>query len=67
MNYIDYLKKYDNIDKYVLFLLYIGVTVSQTAKWTELSRMQIYNIVKRNQDFIKEHATVLEDLMEKVG
>lgn len=66
MDYIDYIKKHDNLDKYILFLLSIGVSVSQTARWTKTSRMHIYNVLDRLQSSGEEYGKVIAELQKQI-
>lgn len=64
MTYLDYLKMYDNIDKFVLFLLFLDFSVDDTAKATNITRQSVYNIIKRNKKLVKDYMASVSTVLE---
>jgi hypothetical protein len=48
MKYIDYVKKYDNLDKYIVFLAEMGLSAPEIAVVTETTRSHVYVVLQRN-------------------
>lgn len=49
MKYLDYIKKYDNLDRYIVFLDYIGLEQAAIATLINSSRQHVHQVLKRNQ------------------
>lgn len=64
MTYLEYLKSYDNIDKFVLFLLSLDFTVEDTARATDMTRQSIYNVIKRNKQLVKDYMASVKTVVE---
>ena len=49
--YLDFLKGYDGLDKYILFALWLtDWSLEDIASELKVTRQTIYNTIKRNQD-----------------
>lgn len=64
MNYIDFIKKHDSIDRYVLLLLALDFSIAETAKMVGMSRQNIYGIIKRNKDIVEEYIESVKPIVE---
>lgn len=47
MNYIDYIKKFDNFDKYIIFMKSLGFTDESIALKTGITRQTVWKAKKR--------------------
>jgi predicted DNA-binding protein YlxM (UPF0122 family) len=65
MNYIEFLKKHESFDKYVLFLLALDFSVADVATMTGMTRQGIYKAVTRNKDIVKEYIDSVKDITDK--
>lgn len=65
MKFVEWLKKYDNFDRYILFLLSLDLTVIQVANLCEVTTQHVYNVIGRNKDLIKEYAIAVAKAMPK--
>jgi predicted DNA-binding protein YlxM (UPF0122 family) len=65
MTYIEFLKKYDNYDKYILYLLAQGFDVAQTAEKAEVARQTVYTAINRNKDLVKSYIEAIKPLLEE--
>lgn len=54
MSYVDFLKKEETFDKYVLLLLSLGMSVEEVSKKLKITRQTIYNVIKRNQRIVEQ-------------
>lgn len=54
MSYVDFLKQDEKfaLDKYILLLLSIGMTVDEVSKVLKTSRQSVYTCIKRNQETV---------------
>lgn len=64
MDYITWLKKHDNVDRYVLLLLSLDFSISETAKMIGMSRQNIYGVIKRNKDIVEEYIESVRPIIE---
>lgn len=62
MNYIEWLKKHESFDKYVLFLLALDFNISQVSEMLDMPRPTIYAVIKRQKDLMKQYIASVEDL-----
>lgn len=65
MTYLDYLKKSDNIDKYILLLLFLDFGVEDTANAIKVTRQTVYNVIERNKKIVKEYMESVKDVVDK--
>lgn len=59
MNYVDYLKRYESFDKYILFLHELNIEPAEIARMVKMTRQHVYNVIERNKEMI-EHLSTLE-------
>jgi DNA-binding phage protein len=57
--YLEWIKQYDNMDRYILFLLSVRLegqrfSVTQIAEITGMTRAHIYNVINRNTGMAKD-------------
>lgn len=61
-NYIDYLKKYEHYDKFILYLLALGMSVDEVAKNAQVTRQTVYNVIERNRSMVNDHVEGVESI-----
>lgn len=54
MGYLEYLRKEESFDKYILFLLGLGFNRAEVIKLTGVSKQTVYSALKRNADIAKK-------------
>lgn len=62
MDYIEWLKKHESFDKYVLFLLALDYNVSEVSKKLNMPRPTVYAVIKRQKDLMKSYNSSIEGL-----
>lgn len=55
-DYLDFLKSYDGIDKYILFSLWLcDWSIADIAAALSVTRQTIYNVIARNQEIYDKY------------
>lgn len=62
MNYIEWLKKHESFDKYVLFLLALDFSISDVSKMLNMPRPTIYAIIKRQKGLVKKYMESIDEV-----
>lgn len=66
MKYIDYLKKYDNFDRYVFFLISLGeFGASDIARLCGISRQQVYIVQKRYENLSHKYVDSVKGVLNE--
>lgn len=65
MNYIEFLKKHESFDKYVLFLLALGFSVADVASMTKMTRAGVYKIIARNKAIVKDYIDSIKGVTDE--
>lgn len=66
-NYLEWIKRYDHFDKYILFLLAIGFSAKETADLVGMTPQHIHDVIRQDVQLTAEHQKLLEkSIMESL-
>jgi len=66
MDYITYLKEHDNYDKYIIYLLELGLSITDVAKAAQVSRDTVYQVIKRHEDLVADYIDAIATTLQNV-
>ena len=60
MSYIDSLKTEVELDRYVIFMLYLGYNKSEIADTLGITRPTVYRAIERNKELVERYKIKIE-------
>lgn len=66
LSYLDWVRKFDKGDQYVLFLLGLGFSVAQTANLMHMTRANVYLVIDRNAQMLEEYVGNMKEILQRI-